>query len=59
VRYEPGWLIIVALLASVEECDFLYLRQETELNKGTLSSHLARLEDAGYVEIESSYRWKP
>ena len=32
--------------------------RETELNKGNLSSHLAKLEEAGYVEIEKTYRGK-
>lgn len=50
--------MIVALLWAVEECDFLYLLHETELNKGTLSSHLARLEEAGYVEITKTFRGK-
>ena len=58
VIHEPGRLIIVALLSAVEECDFLYLQHESQLNKGTLSSHLARLEEAGYVEIEKTYRGK-
>jgi DNA-binding transcriptional ArsR family regulator len=58
VIHEPGRLMIVALLALIEECDFLYLMHETELNKGNLSSHLARLEEAGYVEIEKTYRGK-
>jgi len=58
VIHEPGRLIIMALLAAVEECDFLYLQHETELNKGTLSSHLAKLEEAGYVEIEKTFRGK-
>jgi DNA-binding MarR family transcriptional regulator len=58
VIHEPGRLIIVALLSAVEECDFLYLRHESQLNKGTLSSHLARLEESGYVEIEKTYRGK-
>jgi hypothetical protein len=43
VIHEPGRMTIVALLAAVEECDFLYLLRETELNKGNLSSHLAKL----------------
>lgn len=51
-------MMIVALLAAVEECDFLYLHRETDLNKGNLSSHLAKLEEAGYVEIEKTYRGK-
>ena len=58
VIHEPGRLMIVALLAAVEECDFLYLLRETELNKGNLSSHLAKLEQAGYVEMHKTYRGK-
>ena len=58
VIHEPGRMMIVALLAAVEECDFLYLLSETELNKGNLSSHLSKLEEAGYVEIEKTYRGK-
>jgi len=50
--------MIVALLWAVKECDFLYLLHETEMNKGNLSSHLAKLEAAGYVEIEKTYRGK-
>ncbi len=55
VIHEPGRLMIVGLLAAVVECDFLYLLRETELNKGNLSSHLAKLEEAGYVEIKKSF----
>ena len=58
VIHEPGRLMIVALLSAVERADFLYLLHETEMNKGTLSSHLARLEDAGYVEIAKTFRGK-
>ena len=58
VIHEPGRMMIVALLAAVVECDFLYLLRETELNKGNLSSHLAKLEDAGYVEIKKTYLGK-
>lgn len=58
VIHEPGRMMIVALLAAVEECDFLYLLRETDLNKGNLSSHLSKLEEAGYVEIEKTYRGK-
>jgi DNA-binding HxlR family transcriptional regulator len=58
VIHEPGRLMIVALLFAVEQADFLYLQHETEMNKGTLSSHLSRLEEAGYVEIQKTYRGK-
>ena len=58
VIHEPGRMMIVALLAAVEECDFLFLLRETGLNKGNLSSHLSKLEEAGYAQIEKTYRGK-
>ncbi len=58
VIHEPGRLMIVALLAGVKECDFQFLLTETKLNKGNLSSHLSKLEAAGYVEIVKTYRGK-
>ena len=58
VIHEPGRLMIVALLYAVDKADFLYLQHETEMNKWTLSSHLSRLEEAGYVEIVKTYRGK-
>ncbi len=58
VVHEPGRLMIVALLFAVDRADFLYLQHETEMNKGTLSSHLSRLEEAGYVEVLKTYRGK-
>jgi len=56
--HEPARLMIVAILYAVESADFIYLQRETELTKGNLSSHLSKLESAGYVEIEKTYRGK-
>lgn len=58
VIHEPARLRIVALLVGAKEADFLWLLRETGLTKGNLSSHLAKLEEAGYVEIEKSFRGK-
>jgi len=58
VIHEPGRLMIAALLYAVDNSDFRYLLHETGMNKGTLSSHLSRLEDARYVEIEKVFRGK-
>ena len=58
IIHEPARLMIVSILDAVEECDFLFLLSETEMNKGNLSSHLARLEEAGYIEVEKTYRGK-
>jgi DNA-binding transcriptional ArsR family regulator len=56
--HEPARLTIVALLSSVKEADFLCLLRETGLTKGNLSTHLVRLEEAGYVNIEKTFRGK-
>ena len=56
--HEPARLMIVALLAAVKEADFQYLHQSTQLTKGNLSVHLSKLEEAGYISIEKTFRGK-
>lgn len=56
--HEPARLIIITILYTVESADFLFLVRETGLTKGNLGSHLAKLEEAGYVRIEKTYRGK-
>lgn len=58
VVHEPARLVIMAVLYSVESADFLYLLHSTGLTKGNLSSHLMRLEEAGYVDIQKGFRGK-
>jgi len=58
VIHEPSRLTIVALLSSVASADFLFLLKESGLTKGNLSVHLTRLEEAGYLQIEKTFRGK-
>jgi DNA-binding MarR family transcriptional regulator len=58
IIHEPARLTLAAILSVVESADFLYLQRETGLTKGNLSSHLAKMEEAGYVKIEKTYRGK-
>lgn len=58
VIHEPSRLLLVALLASVETADFLFLLKESRLTKGNLTVHLSKLEEAGYIQIEKSFRGK-
>jgi DNA-binding transcriptional ArsR family regulator len=58
VIHEPARVLLVALLAAVKEADFLWLQRESGLTKGNLSSHLARLEEAGYVGVQKSFKGK-
>ncbi len=58
IIHEPARLMIVALLSTVESADFLFLLKESGLTKGNLSVHLSRLEEAGYIQMQKTFRGK-
>jgi len=58
IIHEPARLTIVALLSSVASADFLFLLTQSGLTKGNLSVHLSRLEEAGYIQVEKTFRGK-
>lgn len=51
IIHEPARYLILAYLYVVESADALHLQRQTELTWGNLSSHLSKLESAGYVQI--------
>ena len=53
--HEPARLLILANLYVVESADFVFLMHQTGLTRGNLSSHLGKLESAGYVEIKKEF----
>ena len=53
--HEPARLAIAACLSVVEKADFTFLLNQTGFTAGNLSSHLSKLEDAGYVEITKQF----
>jgi len=55
VIHEPARLMILANLYVVESADFLFLMRQTGLTGGNLSSHLSKLEEAGYIDIEKEF----
>lgn len=56
--HEPSRLAILATLAGCESADFQFLLNTTGLNKGNLSAHAIKLEQAGYVEVEKGFNGK-
>ena len=56
--HEPARLLLVTILATVASADFLFLQRETGLTKGNLSAHLSKLEEAGYIKIEKTFKGK-
>ena len=55
VIHEPARLLITAYLYVVEDADYVFLMQNTGLTWGNLSSHLSKLEEAGYVQLTKTF----
>jgi DNA-binding transcriptional ArsR family regulator len=53
--HEPARLMILTVLAVVESADFLFVMRQTGLTRGNLSSHMSKLEKAGYVCVEKEF----
>ena len=51
VIHEPARLIIMSYLFVLDKTDFLFLKRQTGMSWGNLSSHITKLENAGYVEV--------
>jgi DNA-binding MarR family transcriptional regulator len=51
-------LAVISILASSTRAEFGFLKQATGTTDGNLSTHLARLEEAGYISIEKSFQGK-
>ena len=47
---------VMVYLADVETADFTELKTVLEATQGNLSVHLKKLEEAGYVAIEKSFK---
>lgn len=55
VIHAPPRLTILAYLYVIESADFVFLMRLCELTWGNLSSHLSKLEEAGYVSITKTF----
>ena len=51
VIHEPARLKVLALLYVIESADFLFIMRQTGLTFGNLSSHMNKLQEAGYISI--------
>lgn len=58
IVHEPARLAILTVLASCQRADFLFLEHATGLTRGNLSVQLARLEDAGLIEVQKTIERK-
>ena len=49
---------IMSILISVEEADFVYLKQETKATAGNLSVQIDKLNKAEYIEVTKTFKGK-
>ncbi len=56
--HAPARLGVMTYLYVVDSLDFVYLKRVTGLSWGNLSTHLTKLEDAGYVSIIKTFQDK-
>lgn len=56
--HEPARLKILAYLSVVSRADFVFLLGRTGLTWGNLSSHMSKLEDVGYIEVQKEIKDK-
>ena len=56
--HSPARLMVMTYLYVVESADFVFLMQLTGLTWGNLSTHLSKLEEAGYVVLDKGYKGK-
>ena len=56
--HEPARMIVMAHLYVVDEADFVFLIHHTGLTWGNLSTHLAKLEQGGYVDVRKTFAGK-
>ena len=58
VIHASARLMVLTYLYVVESVDFVFLKNMTGLTWGNLSTHLTRLEEAGYVAINKEFKGK-
>lgn len=51
-------LAVMSILISVEEADFVYLKEQTNATSGNLSVQIDKLSEAGYIEVERGFQGK-
>jgi DNA-binding MarR family transcriptional regulator len=56
VIHAPARLMMLSCLYVVESADYVFLMRQTGLTWGNLATHLAKLEEAGYVSVKKEFK---
>jgi DNA-binding PadR family transcriptional regulator len=49
-------LSIVSILMTVDEADFIFLKETTKAAAGNISIQIKNLQDAGYIKVEKTFK---
>jgi DNA-binding MarR family transcriptional regulator len=58
IIHAPARLSVLTYLYVVEGSDFVFLKNMTGLTWGNLSTHVSKLEEAGYVTVDKAFKGK-
>lgn len=51
-------LAIISLLLGIESAEFTFIKEKTQATAGNLSVQLDKLSEAGYIQVEKSFKGK-
>jgi DNA-binding MarR family transcriptional regulator len=58
IIHAPARPMVLIYLYVVDSADYVFLKNQTGLSWGNLSTHLNKLERAGYIAIEKGFNGK-
>ena len=58
IIHAPTRLAILSILMNVESANFTFLKESIGTTDGNLSTHLTKLEEAGYIKIKKTFQGK-
>ena len=51
-------LAVMSILLSVDEADFVFLKEQTDATSGNLSVQIEKLKEAGYIDVKKMFKGK-
>ncbi len=58
IIHAPTRLAILSILITIENANFTFLKDSIGVTDGNLSTHLTKLESAGIITIEKTFKGK-
>jgi DNA-binding MarR family transcriptional regulator len=53
--HEPARLMMLSILYGIDRADFVFLHKITGLTRGNFSTHMSKLEEAGYIKVDKEF----